>query len=120
MQAGLTGLIAGTFLALAFFSPAAMAAPIAAQAVLTHYGDVAEAMYTDAHTAAVDLSKAVDALIAAPSQQTLDAARAAWKEARPWYQQSEGYRFGNAIVDDWEGRVNSWPLDEGLIDYTDA
>jgi putative iron-regulated protein len=27
------------------------------------------------------------------------------------------YRFGNAIVDDWEGEVNSWPLDEGLIDY---
>ena len=21
------------------------------------------------------------------------------------------------IVDEWEGRVNSWPLDEGLIDY---
>ncbi len=24
------------------------------------------------------------------------------------------------IVDDWEGRVNAWPLDEGLIDYVDA
>ena len=36
------------------------------------------------------------------------------------YQQSEVYRFGNAIVDDWEGRVNAWPLDEGLIDYVDA
>ena len=36
------------------------------------------------------------------------------------YQQTEGYRFGNAIVDDWEGRVNAWPLDEGLIDYVDA
>jgi putative iron-regulated protein len=23
-------------------------------------------------------------------------------------------------VDDWEGRVNAWPLDEGLIDYTSA
>src|SRR5690606_28009396 len=29
-------------------------------------------------------------------------------------------RFGNAIVDEWEGRVNAWPLDEGLIDYVDA
>ncbi|MEP4433495.1 MAG: imelysin family protein, partial [Hyphomicrobiales bacterium] len=36
------------------------------------------------------------------------------------YQQTEVYRFGNAIVDDWEGRVNAWPLDEGLIDYVDA
>ncbi|TIW51033.1 MAG: peptidase, partial [Mesorhizobium sp.] len=33
------------------------------------------------------------------------------------YQQTEVYRFGNKIVDDWEGKVNSWPLDEGLIDY---
>ena len=30
------------------------------------------------------------------------------------------YRFGNAIVDDWEGKVNAWPLDEGLIDYVDV
>jgi putative iron-regulated protein len=34
--------------------------------------------------------------------------------------QTEAFRFGNAIVDDWEGRVNSWPLDEGLIDYVSA
>ena len=47
-------------------------------------------------------------------------ARAAWIAARPSYQQSEVFRFGNAIVDDWEGRVNAWPLDEGLIDYTAA
>jgi putative iron-regulated protein len=36
------------------------------------------------------------------------------------YQQTEVYRFGNAIVDDWEGKVNAWPLDEGLIDYVDS
>ena len=34
--------------------------------------------------------------------------------------QTEVYRFGNPVVDDWEGRVNAWPLDEGLIDYVDA
>ncbi|MFW5835235.1 MAG: imelysin family protein [Pseudomonadota bacterium] len=28
----------------------------------------------------------------------------------------EVFRFGNPIVDAWEGRVNAWPLDEGLID----
>ena len=44
----------------------------------------------------------------------------AWRTARVPYQQSEVYRFGNAIVDDWEGRVNAWPLDEGLIDYVAA
>ena len=31
--------------------------------------------------------------------------------------QTEAYRFGNRIVDEWEGKVNAWPLDEGLIDY---
>lgn len=29
------------------------------------------------------------------------------------------FRFGNTIIDDWEGQVNAWPLDEGLIDYVD-
>ena len=47
----------------------------------------------------------------------MKAAREAWLAARVPYQQSEAYRFGNPIVDEWEGRVNSWPLDEGLIDY---
>ena len=36
------------------------------------------------------------------------------------YQQTEVYRFGNVIVDEWEGKVNAWPLDEGLIDYVGA
>ena len=93
---------------------------VSASSVTSHYGDVALAMYSDAHGAAVDLQKAVDALIAKPTDETLAAARKAWKDSRPWYQQTEGLRFGNAIVDDWEGRVNAWPLDEGLIDYVDG
>ena len=27
------------------------------------------------------------------------------------------FRFGNSVVDDLEGQLNAWPLDEGLIDY---
>ena len=34
--------------------------------------------------------------------------------------QSEVFRFGNPNVDDWEGQLNAWPLDEGLIDYVAA
>ncbi len=34
--------------------------------------------------------------------------------------QTEAFRFGNPEIDDLEGNVNSWPLDEGLIDYVDA
>src|SRR5690606_15478456 len=51
---------------------------------------------------------------------THSGARTAWVDARVPYMQTEAYRFGNPVVDDWEGRVNAWPLDEGLIDYVDA
>ncbi len=90
------------------------------KAVLTTYADIALAKYEDSLTTAKALDQAVDALIATPSEETLKAARDAWKAARIPYQQTEVYRFGNPIVDDWEGRVNAWPLDEGLIDYVDA
>ncbi len=90
------------------------------KAVIATYADIALAGYEDALTTAKALDQAVDALIAKPSAETLAAAREAWKAARIPYQQTEVYRFGNAIVDDWEGRVNAWPLDEGLIDYVDA
>ncbi|WP_425475454.1 imelysin family protein [Mesorhizobium quangtriensis] len=89
------------------------------KAVLTTYADIALAEYEDALATAKALDAAVDALIATPSAETLAAARDAWKAARMPYQQTEVYRFGNPIVDDWEGRVNAWPLDEGLIDYID-
>lgn len=89
------------------------------KAVIKTYADIALAKYEDSLTTAKSLDAAVDALIAKPSQETLNAAREAWKAARIPYQQTEVYRFGNPIVDDWEGKVNSWPLDEGLIDYVD-
>lgn len=85
--------------------------------VLDTYADIAAANYTDSLTAAQALQQAVSALIDSPSSATLQAARAAWLAARVPYQQTEVFRFGNPIVDDWEGRVNAWPLDEGLIDY---
>jgi putative iron-regulated protein len=99
-------------------SPPVLAVPSNSDVVAT-YADVAAAMYGDALATAKDLDTAIDALLASPSATTLNAARAAWKTARVPYMQTEGYRFGNKIVDDWEGLVNSWPLDEGLIDYVD-
>lgn len=98
--------------------PAAAAAP-EKSAVLATYADIAHAAYEDSLITARALQAAVDALIANPSEATLAAAREAWIAARVPYQQTEVYRFGNAVVDDWEGKVNAWPLDEGLIDYVD-
>ncbi len=97
----------------------AFAAPPATKDIMKNYGDLAEAMYSDALVKAKDLDKAIDAFLAAPSTETLATARDAWKASRVPYMQTEGFRFGNKIVDDWEGDVNSWPLDEGLIDYVD-
>lgn len=91
-----------------------------ADAILKSYADIALAGYGDALATAKALDEAVHALVAKPSDETLRAARQAWLAARPPYQQTEAFRFGNPIVDDWEGRVNAWPLDEGLIDYVDA
>ncbi len=99
---------------------AALAEPAAAadkQAVLDTYMDIAAAGYGDSLGTARSMAAAIDRLIAEPSAKTLDEARDAWIAARVPYQQTEVFRFGNPIVDDWEGRVNSWPLDEGLIDY---
>lgn len=95
---------------------AAIAAPDKA-AVIKTYGDIAQAGYEDSLASARKMQAAIDKLIAEPSDATLKAAREAWVAARVPYQQTEAYRFGNAIVDEWEGKVNAWPLDEGLIDY---
>jgi putative iron-regulated protein len=108
-----------TFAALAIsagLSMSAMAGP-APKDVLKIYADIAQAGYTDSLDTARTLKLAIDAMLADPTEANLRAARAAWIAARIPYMQTEAYRFGNAIVDDWEGRVNSWPLDEGMIDY---
>ncbi len=85
--------------------------------VLAHYADLAHAVYEDSLMTARELQDAVEQFIAAPTEDNLANAKNAWLASRVPYQQSEVYRFGNAIVDDWEGKVNAWPLDEGLLDY---
>ena len=89
-------------------------------AVLDNYSNIAAAKYEDSLITAKALQAAVNTLIKTPSEESLAAAKDAWLASRVPYQQTEVYRFGNAIVDDWEGKVNAWPLDEGLIDYVDA
>jgi putative iron-regulated protein len=105
--------------ALLVATPVAADTPSAAD-VLTTYANIAQAEYEDSLATAEKLRAAIDALVADATDESLTKARDAWKAARVPYQQTEGYRFGNAIVDDWEGKVNAWPLDEGLIDYVDG
>ena len=84
------------------------------------YVAIAQSAYEDSLISARTLREAIGAFLDAPSERTLEQARSAWVDARVPYQQTEVYRFGNAVVDEWEGKVNAWPLDEGLIDYVDS
>src|SRR3990167_5491794 len=92
-------------------------AAVSEQDVVAQYANVAHAVFADALQSAKTLQGSVDALLAAPSDANLQKARTAWKAARVPYQQGEVFRFGNTNVDEWEGQLNAWPLDEGLIDY---
>ncbi len=113
--------LAGTSLAVIAIQGTALGADSADRAaVVATYADIAEAMYADSLSEAERLREAIAALVEAPGEDTLQAARDAWLAARVPYQQTEAYRFGNPMVDDWEGKVNAWPLDEGLIDYVAA
>ena len=96
--------------------------PVAAalEPVTQTYVAIAQSAYEDSLISARKLKQAIGGFLDAPSDTTLEQARTAWVEARVPYQQTEVYRFGNAIVDEWEGKVNAWPLDEGLIDYVDT
>lgn len=89
------------------------------RAVLAAYRQQAYAIYDDAYVAAKQLYMAVIELQTNPSDASLEKARDAWREARVPYSQSEALRFGNWFVDEWEKGINSWPLDEGFIDYVD-
>jgi len=93
---------------------------ISHDAILQTYIAIAQASYEDSLISARVMEDAIDAFLMEPNQTTLSYAKNAWLAARVPYQQTEAFRFGNAVVDEWEGRVNSWPLDEGLIDYTAA
>jgi putative iron-regulated protein len=104
-------------MSLAATAPTARAEAPKAQDVLANYSNIAEATYGDSLAAARALKAAIDTLLKSPTDDTLATARKAWKAARTPYMQTEAFRFGNPVVDGWEGRVNSWPLDEGLIDY---
>ena len=102
-------------------------------AVKENYVTMAAAVYEDSYDAVVNLRDAINVFTANPTEANLEAARDAYKLTRKPYQQSEIYRWdtvalvsegddleadgGLASVDDWEGQVNAWPLDENKIEF---
>lgn len=123
LAAALTGVLPCTA-ALAQSSPPSPSSPAAlsdaqARPVVQHYAQLVQAGYEDTLAAALALHQAVQALVAQPSAERLQAARRAWLEAREWYGQTEAFRFYAGPIDDEhgpEGRMNGWPLDESYID----
>lgn len=101
-------------------SDSAASQPATKASVVEHYANLAHAGYEDALITAKALDEAIDRLLANPTEANMKAAKEAWLAARVPYQQTEVFRFGNVVVDDWEGQLNAWPLDEGLIDYVQA
>ena len=98
--------------------------------IAANYVNIAHAAYDDSLNAAKALQVSVNEFITTPSEENLLLAKAAYKALRIPYQQSEIMRFdsmitvgkdldadgGPASVDEWEGQVNAWPLDENHID----
>src|SRR6185295_1928748 len=87
------------------------------QAVITNYAAVADATYQDALGGARSLKAAVHAFLKQPSESAMKAARQAWLDARVPYLQTEAFRFYDGPIDQVEGLVNAWPLDENYVDY---
>ena len=87
--------------------------------VLVNYSNIAEAKYKDALTLAKKMHESIEDFMKDTNEGNFNKVKDSWLQARTIYQQTEVFRFGNPIVDDWEGKVNAWPLDEGLIDYVD-
>jgi putative iron-regulated protein len=99
--------------------------------VKANYVKMAHSAYEDSLNSALHLQNKVQELLANPSKEQLIQAQNAYKLARIPYQQTEIMRWdtditiaaaldkdgGPASVDDWEGQVNAWPLDEQAIDY---
>lgn len=108
-------LLAGAFLG--SMNSQAASLPTNTHSLTENYADLAHAGFADALIQAKALQEKVMALTQLPSAASLQAARDAWKNARVPYMQTEVFRFSNPPVDEWEGQVNAWPLDEGLIDY---
>ena len=75
--------------------PATAFATTSERDVLSHYADLAHAVYEDSLIAARDLQSAVNQFTADPTEANLAAARDSWRNARIPNQQSEVYRFGN-------------------------
>ncbi|MDZ7878311.1 MAG: imelysin family protein [Saprospiraceae bacterium] len=84
---------------------------------IANYAKIVEASYEDSYNTAVTLKQKIDAFVATPTAASFDACKEAWKAARIPYGQTETYRFYDGPIEEVEGLINAWPMDENFIDY---
>nr|WP_261862929.1 imelysin family protein [Psychrobacter sp. JCM 18900] len=65
--------------------------------LIISYANMAHAAYKDSLDTAKALQTAVETYVATPTQENLDAAKAAYKAARQPYSQTEIFRFDEAL-----------------------
>jgi putative iron-regulated protein len=86
-----------------------------------NYADLVHESYRLSLASATAMDGAIDAFVASPSLEAMDAAKQAWLAARSDYGPTEAFRFYGGPIDDEEtgveGLINAWPLDEAYIDY---
>src|SRR5262245_9144447 len=90
------------------------------QSVVANYAALVCASYEDALAGVRALAESIDAFLEKPGDESLSRARQAWIDARVPYAQTEAYRFYDGPIESVEGLINSWPIDENLIDYVDG
>lgn len=95
-------------------SPAADPTP----SVVHQYTVDLAASYADTIVQVQALKDAIDAFVTAPSADGLAACQSAWLVAHRWYGEGEYSRFYGGPIDQAQGGMNEWPIDESFIDYT--
>ncbi|MCB0963977.1 MAG: hypothetical protein KDA98_11865 [Acidimicrobiales bacterium] len=87
----------------------------------TTYADLVHTAYTDVTASASELQADLEAFVADPTDETLEAAKEQWLAARDLYGPTEAFRFYDGPIDDPddgpEGQINAWPMDEAYVDY---
>lgn len=95
-----------------------------AQDVVDRYAQLVSSAYEKSSRGAEQMDGALQAFVAAPGADTLEATKTAWLGARDEYGLTEVFRFYNGPIDgapdELEGRINAWPMDEGYIDYVEG
>ncbi len=78
--------------------------------------DVILSTYEDLHDATEILAASLATLRINPTQENLDAARQAWRNARKPWEQSEGFLFGPVDQQGIDPAIDSWPVNETDLD----